>query len=99
MSGTESKLRLACAAAGLSVELQASIAAVGQVDLLINGWLIVEVDSKRFHDGPTEQHRDRVRDGNAVLGNYGHLRFNYALVQYDLDWCVQVIVARLRQAA
>ncbi|HEX4057685.1 MAG TPA: hypothetical protein VHX87_05145 [Galbitalea sp.] len=96
MSGTESKLRLACVAAGLTVELQASINNVGFVDLLVEGWLIVEVDSRKFHDGPTDQHRDRVRDGNAVLGGYGHLRFNYPLVQFDLEWCVDVILTRLR---
>jgi hypothetical protein len=96
MSGTESKLRLACVAAGLRVELQASIANVGFVDLLIDGWLIVEVDSHEFHDTPVHQHNDRVRDGNAVLGDYGHLRFDYQLVQFELGWCVEVILARLK---
>ena len=96
MSGTESKLRMACVAAGLRVEPQASIHRVGFVDLLIDDWLIVEVDSRKFHDQPTSQHRDRVRDGNAVLGSFGNLRFDYQLVQFELDWCVEVILARLR---
>jgi hypothetical protein len=56
MSGTESKLRIACRSIGLRVELQASIANVGFVDLLIDGWLIVEVDSRQFHDVPIQQH-------------------------------------------
>jgi len=96
MSGTESKLRLACIAAGLRVELQASIDRVGLVDLLVDGWLIVEVDSRQFHDEQIAQHRDRVRDGNAVLGNYGNLRFDYQLVQFELDWCIEVILVRLK---
>jgi hypothetical protein len=95
MSGTESKLRIACAAVGLQVEPQASIDRVGFVDLLIDDWLIVEVDSREFHDGPAPQHRDRIRDGNAVLGNFGNLRFDYRLVQFELDWCVEVVLARL----
>ena len=96
MSGTETKLRLGCVEAGLRVELQASIAKVGFVDLLIDGWLIVEVDSHEFHDTPINQHHDRVRDGNAVLGSFGQLRFDYVLVQSHLDWCIQVILARLQ---
>jgi very-short-patch-repair endonuclease len=96
MSGTESKLRIACISAGLRVEPQSSVNHVGFVDLLIDGWLIVEVDSGQFHDQPTSQHRDRVRDGNAVLGNYGHLRFDYQLVQFELDSCLDVILAQLK---
>jgi hypothetical protein len=96
MSGTESKLRVACVSAGLRVEPQASIDRVGFVDLLIDGWLIVEVDSREFHDGVSHQHRDRVRDGNAVLGSFGNLRFDYHLVQFELEWCIEVILARLR---
>jgi hypothetical protein len=99
MSGTESKLRIACVEAGFLVELQASIAGVGFVDLLIDGWLIVEVDSRQFHDVPIQQHVDRVRDGNAVLGQFGNLRFDYQLVQFDLAWCVDVIRARLSSGA
>jgi hypothetical protein len=97
MSGTESKLRVACVEAGLRVEPQASINRVGFVDLLIDGWLIVEVDSREFHDGPVNQHNDRLRDGNAVLGSYGHLRFDYRMVQFNLSWCLGVIHARLGQ--
>ena len=96
MSGTESKLRVACAAAGLKVEPQAAINRVGFVDLLIDDWLIVEVDSRQFHDPPSSQHRDRVRDGNAVLGSFGSLRFDYPLIQFQLEWCVEVILTRLR---
>ena len=62
MSGTEWKLRVACVSAGLRVEPRASIARVGLVDLLVDGWPIVEVDSREFHDGPTQQHTDKARD-------------------------------------
>jgi very-short-patch-repair endonuclease len=96
MSGTESKLRLACIAAGLKVEPQAAINRVGFVDLLIDDWLIVEVDSRQFHDEAVHQHRDRIRDGNAILGSFGNLRFDYQLVQFEPDWCVEVILARLK---
>jgi very-short-patch-repair endonuclease len=77
------------------VASQAGIREVGWVDFLIDGWLIVEIDSRRHHDDPRSQHRDRVRDGNAVLQGYGNLRFDYHLVQNRLDWCLQVVQARL----
>ena len=96
MSGTESKLRVACVSAGLLVEPQASIVHVGFVDLLVDDWLIVEVDSREFHDGATQQHTDKVRDGNAVLGSFGTLRFDYQQVQFELEWCIEVILARLK---
>ncbi len=95
MSGTETKLRITCVQAGLRVDIQASIERVGFVDLLVDGWLVVEVDSHKHHDEPIQQHKDRVRDGNATLGGYGHLRFDYALVQFELAWCMEVIFARL----
>lgn len=97
MSGTETKLRLACVAAGMRVQIQVSIPSIGIVDLLIDDWLIVEVDSKKHHDEPIQQHKDRVRDGSAVLGRLGHERFDYALIQYELPWCVEVILARLAE--
>jgi very-short-patch-repair endonuclease len=96
MSGTETHMRLALVRAGHRVEPQASVARVGSVDLLVDGWLIVEVDSKKHHDGDTNQHRDRTRDGNSVLGGYGHERFVWRQVYFDIDWCMSVVETRLR---
>jgi very-short-patch-repair endonuclease len=95
MSGTETKLRLACIRAGLRVAIQVPIERVGTVDLLIDEWLIIEVDSHKHHDEPIQQHKDRIRDGNAVLGRFGELRFDYQLVQFELAWCIDVILAQL----
>jgi very-short-patch-repair endonuclease len=97
MSGTETKMRLACVAAGLRVDIQVTIPGVGTVDLLIDEWLIVEVDSRKHHDEPIQQHKDRVRDGNSVLGRFGHVRVDYLLVQHELSWCMDVIFARLAE--
>ncbi|HEY4267441.1 MAG TPA: hypothetical protein VGM94_04530 [Galbitalea sp.] len=95
MSGTESKLRVALCRAGLRVRSQVFIAGVGIVDLLVDDWLIIEVDSAKHHDKQVAQHRDRVRDGASVIGKWGYLRFDYELVQSSLDWCVRVTVSRL----
>jgi very-short-patch-repair endonuclease len=97
MSGTETKLRLACRAAGLRVDIQVTIPGIGTVDIVVDEWLIIEVDSKKHHGEPVQQHKDRVRDGTAVLGKFGFLRFDYPLVQYELAWCMDVIFARLAE--
>jgi very-short-patch-repair endonuclease len=35
---------------------------VGRVDFLVEGWLIIECDSKAHHEGWDKQRRDRRRD-------------------------------------
>lgn len=97
MSGTETRLRLALTRMGLRVRSQESLPNVGIVDLFVEDWLIVEVDSREYHDGRSAQYADRRRDGNAVLGGYAHERFVWAQVTHDLDWCCSVVEARLRQ--
>ena len=98
-SGNETLLRLPLIAAGLRVEIQVEIPLVGRVDLLIDGWLIVEVDSREHHGGEAEQDRDRIRDGNAMLGGFATLRFMPEAVRNALEWCLDVVRARLRDGA
>ena len=46
-----------------------SIAGVGRVDLVLDGWLVIECDSREFHEGWMPQQRDRARDlALAALG-------------------------------
>jgi very-short-patch-repair endonuclease len=96
MSGTETRMRLALRRRGHRVETQVAIPGIGIVDLLVDGWLIIELDSRGHHSGETNQTRDRWRDGNAVLGQFGHERFMWSQVFYDLEWCVSVVETRLR---
>jgi hypothetical protein len=97
MSGTESHLRFALRGRGYAVVTQASIARVGDVDLLVDGWFIVECDSRQFHGTVTDQNKDRRRDGNAALQRFGTARFTWEQVTFDLDWCVAVVEAGLRR--
>ena len=96
MSGSETHLRLALVRAGYRVESQVFIASVGWVDLLVDGWYIVEVDSRRFHDGIEQQTLDRLRDGNSGIAGYGHGRFMWSQVRYEIDWCLAVVAAAMR---
>ena len=97
MSGTESRMRVALRRRGLRVRTQVSIRRVGQVDLVVDDWLIVECDSKEHHSGESQQTADRRRDGNASLSSYDSARFAYSQIMFDLDWCVSVVESHLRR--
>ena len=96
MSGTETHMRLALRRAGYQVQSQVRLPGIGTVDLLVDGWLIIELDSRKYHGGADNQLRDRARDGNAVLGSYGHERFVWEQVRGSMDWCMNVVEHRLR---
>lgn len=96
MSGTETHMRLALRRSGYRVRSQAHLPGIGIVDLLVDGWLIIELDSRKYHGGADNQLRDRVRDGNAVISSYGHERFLWEQVRESMDWCLDVVEHRLR---
>jgi hypothetical protein len=96
MSGTETHMRLALRRAGYQVRSQVRLPGIGTVDLLVDSWLIIELDSHKYHGGADNQLRDRVRDGNAVLSDYGHERFLWEQVRESMDWCLDVVERRLR---
>lgn len=96
MSGTETRMRLALLECGYRVRSQVYIPGVGTVDLLVDDWLIIELDSRGHHESRVAQARDRARDGNAVLIRYGHERFMWEQVRYEIDWCLSVVAERLR---
>lgn len=70
MSGTETLVRLIARALGCRVELQVHFAGVGFVDLLIDGWLVIECDSRAYHGDWASHAKDRKRD--AALAALGH---------------------------
>jgi very-short-patch-repair endonuclease len=90
-SGIESILRVAAILEGWSVDVQVTISGVGRVDLLINGWLVIEADGDNWHSTREQRERDRVRDAGLVrLGLRSH-RFGYRQVMHDLPGCIAVI--------
>lgn len=94
-SGLETLLRLAFEREGWSVELQVRIDGVGRVDLVINGWLVIEADGRAWHDDPKAAQRDRLRNSALVLSGFRWHRFGYEQVMFDLDGCVAVVRALL----
>ncbi|MFG6443966.1 DUF559 domain-containing protein [Microbacterium sp. P07] len=94
-SGLESLVRWRLRRRRLRVRTQVSIRGVGVVDLVIGERLIVEVDGRRNHDGPSLRHKDLVRDANAAVQGYVTLRFDYALVVHNWPLVERAILAQV----
>lgn len=73
-SGPETFVRLLLRAMGVSFEAQVLIDGVGRVDFVVDGWLIIECDSKEFHEGWEKQMQDRRRDLAAARLGYVTVR-------------------------
>lgn len=73
-SGTESFMRLILRELGVAYEVQVRILGVGRVDFIVGGFLIIECDSKMFHEGWDRQRADRRRDLAAAARGYFTLR-------------------------
>lgn len=85
-SGLESLVRLRLHRLGIDVQAQVFIEGVGLVDFLLDGCIILEIDGRENHDGPSKRHKDLRRDAAAAARGYTPLRFDYALVRHD--WSV-----------
>ena len=83
-SGTETRLRLWLRHRGHDVQVQHHVGGVGRTDLFVNGWLVVELDSRAWHTGTEAYERDRARDLAALGLAYPTLRLSYRQV-FD-DW-------------
>ncbi len=70
---------------GCRIELQVEIDGVGRVDLLVDGWLIVECDSEQFHSGWHVHKKDRRRDMAALERGYATLRLLAEDILYHPD--------------
>ncbi|WP_165759527.1 DUF559 domain-containing protein [Rathayibacter oskolensis] len=68
---------------------------MGRVDLLIDDWLVIELDGRRWQGTADAFTRDRRRDAAAVLRGYTVLRFGYAAVVHDWSRTSATILATL----
>lgn len=73
-SGPETFMRLLLRTLGVAYESQVVLDGVGRVDFLVEGWLIIECDSKEFHQGWEKQVDDRRRDLAAAMKGYITIR-------------------------
>ncbi len=91
-SGPETLVRLMVRGLGRAVELQIQLPGVGRVDLVVDGWLIVECDSKAFHSTWEHQREDHRRDLACARLGYTVLR----LTAEDIMWRPDVVLSALK---
>jgi very-short-patch-repair endonuclease len=84
-SGPETLVRLIARSLGCTVDLQVAFDDVGYVDLLLDGWLVVECDGKEFHESWEQQVKDRARDLALAKLGYCTIRFTGAQILYRAD--------------
>lgn len=74
----ESALRAHLVAAGVQrIALQVELDGIGRVDMLIDGWLVVEADGFEDHATRAGYRADRRRGVAGVVGGWVTLRFGY----------------------
>lgn len=94
-SGVESIVRQRLLAAGIRVTQQVQFA-VGRVDMRADGTrVLIEVDSRAFHNSDEARERDRVRDADLVARNFVVVRLSYQRVFSDWDWCLRIVRAAM----
>ncbi|KAA9085529.1 DUF559 domain-containing protein [Microbacterium radiodurans] len=91
-AGTETLMRLMLRGVAHSVEPQVRIAGVGRVDLLVDGWLVVECDSDAHHAGLAARLTDSRRDLALAALGYTILRPMAA----DIMWNPERVLAAVR---
>ena len=72
-SGLETIARMRFDALGFRVVQQVQIG-IDRVDLVIDGWLVIELDGDQWHEAAT----DRIRTNRIIRSGYRVLRFGYA---------------------
>ncbi|MFT4050846.1 MAG: hypothetical protein QM677_01200 [Microbacterium sp.] len=92
-AGSETLVRLMLRLLGCTVEIQVTIPGVGRVDLLVDGWLIVECDSRAHHDDWTQRKKDMRRDLAAAALGYTTVR----PIAEDIFDTPEQILAALRE--
>jgi very-short-patch-repair endonuclease len=91
-AGTETLVRLAVLGLNCSVDLQVEFEGVGFVDLLVDGWLVIECDSKQFHSDWKQQVKDYRRDLELARRGYCVLR----LTAEDILYHPEIVLDALR---
>lgn len=91
----ESIGRIRLAREGIRGEHQVEITGVGRVDLVIDGWLVIEWDGLQHHDNGPAHEEDCRRDAFLAHLGYRCLRFSYNLVMHHWYLVIAAIRATL----
>jgi very-short-patch-repair endonuclease len=96
-SGPESLVGQRLRRKGLHPVFQVQIPTVGRVDMLVDDWLVIEVDGRAYHSSPEQFERDRHRDARLVALGYTVLRFSYLQVTTNWPFVERTILATVSQ--
>jgi very-short-patch-repair endonuclease len=91
-SGTETLVRLMLLGLGCKVEVQVTFQGIGRVDLLVDGWLVIECDSRAHHSSWAQQRKDHARDLALAARGFAVLRIAAEDILYRPD----AVLAALR---
>ena len=94
-SGIESIARYRLALRGISAEPQVVMPGIGRVDLLVDGWLVVELDGREFHAQQASFGRDRRRTNSLYRDGKLVLQFDYASVIHDWQTVEATVLSTL----
>jgi very-short-patch-repair endonuclease len=83
--------------AGIHVDAQVYIEGVGYVDLLLEGWLVVELDGRQ-HGEWAQVRKDHQRNNRSVVQGYTVLRYYYADVVHRPEQMLAEVLAVLSGA-
>jgi very-short-patch-repair endonuclease len=78
----ETVARIGIRSAGLRVQSQVYIPDVGRVDLLVDGWLVIEIDGYAHHSSRDQFRNDRRRANLLAEKGFVLLRFTYEDVMH-----------------
>lgn len=96
--GIESVARVLLADAGIVAEPQVGIRGIGRVDLLVDGWLVIELDGRETHAQKQAFTKDRRRVSALVASGRVALQFSYAQVIYEPQEVVSQVAGALASA-
>lgn len=91
--GIESVARYLLRSNGFHAEPQVTIAGIGRADLVIDGWVVIELDGRETHAQQVAFASDRYRDGLMQQRGYTVLRFTYSQVLYDREFILRTVRA------
>ncbi|WP_242701958.1 endonuclease domain-containing protein [Arthrobacter cavernae] len=81
--------------AGIRFVQHVDVAGVGEVDFVVEGFLIVELDGGTHFEKPAIK-RDRRRDSTSVAGGYSVLRYFYEDVVHHPERMVAEVGEAIR---
>lgn len=84
---------------GLPFDCQVQVPWVGSVNLVVDGWLVLEGDGFAYHSDRDSYRRDRRRWSLLTAQGYGSLVLAYEDVVHRPEWVQQLVSASLSTAS